>query len=346
MKKTYREITTTDFFCKTKKFKGRIVALDNYDGYTGVEFYDPLAVYKEKIKINSQFRLHNVDGKIKTHTGFYLSNNEFQTIKSTRKKPTRNKENDLITILDIFSIYNTNNHQRKIKSSIRIVENLNYEFKNIQNRLEFEEKELKKLKAQPVNEDKDNKKILEQLKKHKKIELVDFLESPRCEIERYLVIKTKDLYYKDKHLYPLKNNLLGRYVIIIPQCIDTKDSLIYLKAFNYTKTFSKGAYHHPCIKNDGAICLGPEMKEYLLNEFQKNNIPALVSLIILFLENPNYNNPYLSMERFQFAQDIKTKGNLKSIINSSWHYERPWDEEKYINEYESYIKERREAPIN
>ena len=178
---------------------------------------------------------------------------------------------------------------------------------------------IKKLQNTVIEQPKLNVQY-EKIMKHKLIEKV-FKE------RNYIVIKTKNLTYHHIDEY-VPDFILGAYYIFIPI---TPDDYSSVKVINYKKQVRKIYYGHPCIKTQGQICLGDTVNAEIKKYKRENNYSMIVFLLINFLQQPNYDTPYIAAEDFRAAQPVtyKPEDVTDYLSKTDCDDNENWDEDKY-----------------
>lgn len=143
---------------------------------------------------------------------------------------------------------------------------------------------------------------------------------------KYILVTTEDLTFKDENK-DLPEFNLGAYKIRIPL-----DSNRDVMAVNYKRHVQK-KYFHPCI-SEGNLCLGPAMIDEVVRMRRKESYPALIHLLINFLREPSYNQPFLDARYFYCAQDvnIRPRNNDDWFNMDYWRSKASWDGKKYTEE--------------
>jgi len=162
---------------------------------------------------------------------------------------------------------------------------------------------------------------------NKKIASVDPIESDGY---KSVLITTNDLVYH-REGSSLGDFTLGAYKILIPL-----DSGQRVRAINYKRHKDRFKYHHPCI-NNSTLCLGESVGDEVMKLRNEGNIIGLAYLLIIFLEKPDYGNPYIQEEEFFCAQTvtIKPENEIDWFSNIYWDENEKWDGRKFAEDFKN-----------
>ncbi len=300
-----------------------------------------IIIHKEQdaygIKFNESFEdCHYLDGILEERKGYYLETNQFKIISSYKCNDKR-KEN-FIHLLKDQSYYEKSLTPLKIDREKNNKEWKRNEIKTLYRSIQNYEKEMimheeniKKIKKEWKKDININnfEKEYDRLKKHKLIKNILVEESPTTKI-KFIIVTTNNLTYRDNRNKAdsnyYKNFNLGAYKIFIPMNVNNA-----IKIINYKRQLYKGTYFHPCIRDGGMICFGEQVKEEL-NAYRKNGqYTPLIFLIINFLKEPNYRDPYIHAKIFDLAQDvtIKPKDVFNYLSHTYWRTYQKWDNDSF-----------------
>ena len=336
MKKTI--IHLGDRIITTKKFpqgkdKKATLIYKTENSY-GAKFDEP---FKEchYLKIND-----DTIGILQEKKGFFLEANQFK-VTSTYKNNNKKKEKFVHFLKDKYydqkSLIptqikeyqdNIKYYGHEIENNRNYIKNL---IKNIKKRIKNIEKTKQnaKIKININNLEKEYDKLM----KHKGIKEIILATNPNNK-EKYIVVTTNDLIYhdsqtdRDRHQ---ANFNLGAYKIFIPLNIN-----LDIKTINYKRQLLRGGYFHPCIKERGIMCLGNQVKNEI-NSYRKNSqFMLLIFLLVNFLQEPDYHDPYIDAQLFIFAQPvtIKPKNIFNYLNHEYWRNYEKWDNDKYNSQRE------------
>ena len=313
-------IITTDKFCPIDKNKKQIGPFPNLRGIIILQFADIFGIKFEK---ETEWT-HDLGEILLTKTGHFLAKEDFKIIDKYKEK---NKEK-----AEFIKAIKKSYYQKlaKIPSNLK---NLELEIKYKKEDIASNKRSIIKYKHQIIDKGKQIdilkkkaeipfdisifEKQFDRLKKSSKIKDIKITEN-------YIVITTNDLTYKKTFRIP-SDFILGAYKIFIPSNSD-----ISIKAINYKKHF-KREYFHPCITITNGICMGEEIRKEIEELRRKNQIDLIIFLLINFIEEPNYNSPYIDDLSFMCAQDITIKPkNIEEWLDISyWHNNEKWDDDLY-----------------
>ena len=274
-----------------------------------------------KLKFNKK---HN--GILNEKNGLWLSLKDFTVI--SEKDETKRKFNNMmfkgyIKTLDIIpnEIERSENIIRSCKN--QIAERNAYNKEN-EKEIKKEKTSINKLKKQTNPEIENYYDLFNKLKKHKNIKdiIID---------DNYIIIQTNDLIYHHKDDTIADFNI-GAFYLFIPT-----DYTQEIKAINYKKQYNRGKIFHPCIKEEGYICTGDNVRKEIYGYLRKNQLLFLVYLLINFIKEPNYETPYLSADTFRCAQEVTYKPKkITNYLNYNlWYVNEVWNQ---IKEYQDIIK--------
>ena len=162
-------------------------------------------------------------------------------------------------------------------------------------------------------------------RKNKKIKSV---ESIVYEGRKSVLITTNDLtYHRDDSI--IGDFVLGAYKILIPLKTDFN-----VMCSNYKRHKDKSRYHHPCVSGF-KLCLGDSVGAEVKKLRNESNIIGLTYLLILFLEKPDYEDPYCREEEFHCAQPVTMKPKLESdwFSEAYWNENETWDGAKFAEDF-------------
>lgn len=321
-----------DNIITTKKFKYgagkkgilRIIRGDSF----GIQF-------TEALKKNANEKIggsHDLDQILKENTGYFLHHNEFK-ITNTYTNANKNKEL-FVKMLQQKYYSDLANVPVKIK---QIENNVTSKHRNIKDKhamIKIQEEEVVKLlKTISKLKESPEKKVsitsfekrFNKLKSHKLIKNIKL-------IENFIIITTEDLIY---HGQDIKDFNLGAFKIFL-----NREHLSTIpKTINYKRQMLKGKYFHPCIEDGGQMCLGDQLRNEIEKLGEEGEIAALIFLLINFLQEPNYRDPYIRAHIFSLAQKVTLKPtNVLDYLSSNYWYENEiWDEIKFQEEKKKLI---------
>lgn len=200
---------------------------------------------------------------------------------------------------------------------------------------DFEIKKLKQKKREVTISTSLLSKRYKKLINSPDIENVKIVHSGR---DMAVLVTTKDLKYhiNSPDMFDYK---LGAYKILIPV-----NEAEQIKAINYKKHVQKFEIHHPCIQQSG-LCLGAAVSAEVNRLRETGKILSLIYLLINFLKEPDYGEPYLPASSFYCAQDvtISPKNPLKWFDRSYWEKNEIWDGDRFTEDSKN-VEELLESP--
>lgn len=243
---------------------------------------------------------------------------------------------------------------------LKTIEKIPEEIKRSKNIIESQERSIKEREEYnktSENEIEKYKKIIEELKNEKNPNPENYFQwyeklKKHPDIkdiiikDNYIIIQTNDLIYHHQNDL-IEDFDLGAYYIFIPNDINSE-----IRAINYKRQYYKGNNFHPCIKYNGVICMGDNVRADISKYRKENQLLFLVYLLINFLKEPNYNRPYLTAEKFRCSQNVTYKPiNIFDYLSDpNWKSFEKFNEKKFyksmIEFYEKDIIRFKEKNIN
>jgi len=263
--------------------------------------------------------MHKFSDMLLKEDGYCLAKKDFNIV-NQYSNSNKDKEGFVVKLRECHFTKLLN-----IPSDIRDLENQKRnnksEIKSIATRTKKLEGELKKIdiekntiikNAEFIPENEKFAKQYDKLISHKLIN--DIIIN-----DNYLIIKTEDLTFTEERT-ALPDFNLGAYYMFISTTSTQKPKVI-----NYKKQLTKGGYHHPCIERGGHLCLGSVVGNGVDKCMKNGSYIELVYLLLNFLQEPNYNGPYIEAKFFISAQPVTIKP--KSI--EGWLNRDEWRKEKF-----------------
>lgn len=152
----------------------------------------------------------------------------------------------------------------------------------------------------------------------KSLELLNY-NSQTC-----LLLTTNELEYTSNKR-DLKFIIGGYKVLFLPNG--------EIKASNYTKHYSCGDYHHPCVNSEFTVCMGGAFKSALHKAILAKDYASAVHMVIDFLKAPNYGGPYTEDVNLISMQPINKQPKTESDwFSRDFFQSQSWDNGKYRTE--------------
>jgi hypothetical protein len=140
--------------------------------------------------------------------------------------------------------------------------------------------------------------------------------------ETCLLLTTNELMYKSKKRKDLTFNIGGFKVLFM-----ANGSIM---ASNYTKIYSGGDNHHPCISSNFSVCMGNAFKSALSQAIKGNDYASAIHMTIDFLKEPDYGEPFIEDINLISMQPIKKSPKTEiGWFDQQFFRELPWDNAKY-----------------
>lgn len=173
-------------------------------------------------------------------------------------------------------------------------------------------------------------KQLEKLKNNNKIDSIEYKNHSN---NGYILVKTNNLEYKSDRV----SYSQGSFVFVI----NLTNNSINAFGSKYFKTNP-----HPCINYNGNICFGSDSQKYN-DMIVSGSIISLIHKVINFLEEPDYDGPYISDLDTCYSQELKKNKEFDYNILSNYVEKREkfldivsnnFDESKYKKELDAKNK--------
>lgn len=190
--------------------------------------------------------------------------------------------------------------------------------------IESKKKELEKI----INCEKEFENYVKKIYKNKLVDKIEYYNDSVFEARQEgLVVTTKKLKYNGEIKIPL-----GIYKIFLNNSS--------IKAVNVSRNFKNGQYHHPCVTENGSFCFGNELGDSIKTMLSSQDFASAIHITINFLQEPNYQNPYIPANVFNLAQDIKLE---EDVTNNKWFDYNFWqslsfDLEKFQADYSNLTR--------
>jgi len=302
---------------------------------TGTVISKHLGLYTIMFEKEYPFTHYLMDSSFKEPVFCWLSEKEFNVVAEPEIKDTQNKEIVSYFISKKYELLTKTPSEIKVAktdftSLERNAKSIERDMNNYVNRLKSISLKIKRLENKLSFSELDTDAIVNQTEKlldNPKIQDLKIVNA--ADNSEVIVLTTKDLYFVDyERDYPTFN--LGAYKIVFRE--DCEGNPI-VRAFNFKKSFKNGDYSHPCVAGDGSLCLGANIKERISILLDKYKILQAASLLIDFLEEPNYGTPYIDAREFALAQEINSSLDT-NVVDFFFGSIRPsnWNTKRYNNE--------------
>ena len=161
--------------------------------------------------------------------------------------------------------------------------------------------------------------------------------------EKKLLVTTKPLKYVNSRKTiegkPLELTF-GAYKILV----DKRGSV---KVANFTHHYSKGSRHHCCVDGDFNVCMGGNVSNAIRKAAEGKDYASIIHLMIDFLKEPDYGQPYIQDVDLVGMQEITAKAeNWKDYFRRSFYEKNNWDSEKYKEEQNKFREKTIENKTN
>jgi len=249
----------------------------------------------------------------------------FIIIDSKNVKPNGEKEKCLELSIDICSkdCSVINESQQSIKSCSERLTSLEIEKRDLESKIKTSKNDISLItnlySDGVLSITKKIKKDFDDLVSSKKIVGYSFVDGN-------IIVTTGDIYYRDDRR-AIKNFYIGAYKILF------NTSRGELKAVNYKRHQSRTVFHPNIHSELFSICLG-ETKVAVKHAINCKKYALATSILIDFLEEPNYGTPYNYISVFANMQDvtIKPRNEMNWFSESYWRKNEVWDTDKARSE--------------
>lgn len=224
---------------------------------------------------------------------------------------------------------NIDNAKQTIERLIRDIENYKKnEFEN-RGRLEIIENDVKNMLSGEINTD-EYASYYKGILKNSNIESLEVVDDNGV---KKLLVTTKPLKYVNSRKIiegkPLELTF-GAYKILI-------DKYGGVKVANFTHHYNKGARHHCCVDGNFSVCMGGNVSNAIRKSAEGKDYASIIHLMIDFLKEPNYGQPYIQDVDLVGMQEITAKAeSWKDYFNTSFYQKNNWDSEKYKEEQNKF----------
>lgn len=221
------------------------------------------------------------------------------------------------------------NAKQTIDRLIRDIESYKKsEFKD-RSKLEIIENDVKDFLTKDIDTDEYNS-YYKGILKNSNIESLEVVDDGS---EKKLLVTTKPLKYvnsrKTVEGKPLELTF-GAYKILV-------DKRGGVKVANFTHHYNKGARHHCCVNAEFGVCMGGNVSNAIRKSAEGKDYASIIHLMIDFLKEPDYGQPYIQDVDLVGMQEITAKAeSWKDYFSSSFYQKNNWDSEKYKEEQNKF----------